>query len=512
MNLEINESFKKAIELIENTNKNIFITGRAGTGKSTLLEYFRSITRKKIVILAPTGVAALNVKGQTIHSFFRFKPDITLSKVEKVFDERENLYKEIETIIIDEISMVRADILDCIDKFLRINRDNFKRAFGGVQMVFIGDLYQLPPVVTKKEKILFESIYETPYFYSAKVFKNFDMEFIELEKVYRQEDSNFIEILNSIRSGKVTEEEIEKINSRYIPDFEPKDEEFYIFLVTTNKDAEKINNSRLEMIKSPLFTFKGLIEGEFSKDYLPTNIFLNLKKDAQIMLVNNDFQKRWINGTLGKIVEIFPEENIILVKSFDGREFEVEPHTWENFEYYIEKDELKTRTIGKFTQFPIILAWAVTIHKSQGKTFEKVIIDVGKGTFAPGQIYVALSRCRTLEGIILKRPIKKYHIWSDWKIVDFLTKYQYKKSEEKLPFKKKIEIIKKAIDKERELEIVYLKPNDEKTKRVIIPLSIEEMEYCEEKFIGLKAFCKKRNAIRNFRIDRIIEISFVEEK
>jgi ATP-dependent exoDNAse (exonuclease V) alpha subunit len=502
-NIEINENFKRAIELIENTNKNVFITGRAGTGKSTLLKYIRSISKKRMVVLAPTGVSALNVKGQTIHSFFNFKPDITISKVKKI--DETDLYKNIDTIIIDEISMVRADLLDCIDKFLRLNRENFE-PFGGVQMVFIGDLYQLPPVITKEEEFAFNLIYETPYFYSANIFKNFDMEFIELEKVYRQKDREFIEILNSIRNNTITDEQLKIINNRYNPHFQPESDDFYIYLVTTNKDAERINNSEIEKINGESYIFRGSIEGDFQMEYLPTYIELKLKLGAQVMMVNNDKYGRWVNGSIGKVVYINPEKQVVYVKLSNGEEVEVFPYTWEIFKYYIEENELKTKTVGEFTQFPIILAWAVTIHKSQGKTFEKVIIDIGKGTFTYGQIYVALSRCRSLDGIILKKPISKKNIWVDFRIVDFLTKYQYKKSEEKISFEEKLKKIEKAIKYKKEIKIVYLKPNDEKTERIIIPETIEEMEFSGKRFIGVKAFCKKRNEYRNFRIDRIIDI------
>ncbi len=507
--IELNEEFRRALELMENTEKNVFITGRAGTGKSTLLDYFRNKTRKRVVVLAPTGVSALNVRGQTIHSFFSFRPDITPSKVRKIrAKDSENIYKNIDTIIIDEISMVRADLLDCVDIFLRLNGPSSKKPFGGIQMVFIGDLYQLPPVVTRIEKEAFSSLYKTPYFYSAKVFESFDMEFIELEKVYRQHDPLFIELLNSIRNKSVTDEQIELLNKRCIPDFEPSPDDFYIYLVTTNEHAERVNKKQLDKLRGRTYTFQGYIEGEFSKEYLPTPVELKLKKGAQIMLVNNDPKGRWVNGSIGRVIDIIPvkEEPLIVAELADGFEVEILPYTWEIFHFYSENGELKSEVIGTFTQYPIILAWAVTIHKSQGKTFDRVVIDIGRGTFAHGQVYVALSRCTTLDGIVLKKPITKKHIWMDWKIIDFLTKYQYKKAEEIFPINEKINIIENAIKKGKALEIVYLKPNDEKSKRVIIPEFIGEMEYQGRKYLGLRAFCKKRNEERIFRIDRILEI------
>lgn len=507
--IEINEQFKRALDLMENTDKNVFITGRAGTGKSTLLEYFRNKTKKRIVVLAPTGVSALNVKGQTIHSFFKFKPDITLSLVKKIKTKKEeNIYQNIDTIVIDEISMVRADLLDCADRFLRLNGPESKKPFGGIQMIFIGDLYQLSPVVTGSEKEAFSSLYKTPYFYSAKVFESYDMEFIELEKVYRQHDPSFIELLNSIRNKSITEEQLELLNERCIPDFEPSPHDFYVYLVTTNDHAEKVNNRQLQKLRGRAFTFHGSIEGEFGREYLPTSIELKLKVGAQIMMVNNDSMGRWVNGSIGRVIDIIQieGEKVIVVELTDGSVVEILPHTWEIFRFYAENGELKSEVIGKFTQYPLILAWAVTIHKSQGKTFDKVVIDIGRGTFAHGQVYVALSRCTTLEGIVLKKTISKKHIWMDWKIVDFLTKYQYKKAEDNLSFDEKIEIIKNAIKNRKALEIVYLKPNDEKSKRLIIPEFIGEMEYQGKKYLGLRAFCKKRNEERNFRVDRILEI------
>lgn len=508
-NIEINEQFKRALDLMENTDKNVFITGRAGTGKSTLLEYFRTNTRKRVVVLAPTGVSALNVKGQTIHSFFKFKPDITPALVKKIKTKKEeNIYQNIDMIIIDEISMVRADLLDCVDRFLRLNGPSSRKPFGGIQMVFIGDLYQLPPVVTGSEKSAFSSFYKTPYFYSAKVFESFDMEFIELEKVYRQHDPYFIELLNSIRNKSITEEQLELLNKRVFPDFEPSPHDFYVYLVTTNEHAEKVNNRQLQKLRGRTYTFHGYIEGEFGREYLPTSIELKLKVGAQIMMVNNDSLGRWVNGSIGRVIDIvqIDKEKVIIAELNDGSIVEILPYTWEIFRFYAENEELKSEVVGTFTQFPLILAWAVTIHKSQGKTFEKVVIDIGRGAFAHGQVYVALSRCTTLEGIVLKKPISKKHIWMDWKVVDFLTKYQYKKAEEGLPMDEKIKIIEDAIKNRNTLEIVYLKPNDEKSKREIIPEFLGEMEYQGKKYLGVRAFCRKRNEERTFRVDRILEI------
>jgi len=508
--IEINEQFQHALDIMEGSNRSIFITGRAGTGKSTLLDYFRHVTKKKVAVLAPTGVAALNVKGQTIHSFFRFKPGITPDRVKKLrSDNSESIYRKLDAIVIDEISMVRADLLDCVDRFLRLNGPEADKPFGGIQMAFIGDLYQLPPVVTGGEKEVFQSLYGTPYFYGARLFDSFEMEFVELEKIYRQHDEQFITLLNGIRNNSVTGEGLELLNQRHQPDFEPPPDDFYVYLTTTNKLAEEINGKRLAGLKGKLYTFTGSIEGDFGQEYLPTRIDLQVKVGAQVMMLNNDIEGRWVNGSIGKITGIIQNrkgEDVIIAELADSDEVEITPFTWEIFRFFIEAGGLQSEVIGTFTQYPLMLAWAVTIHKGQGKTFDRVIIDIGKGTFAHGQMYVALSRCTTLEGIVLKKPALKKHIWTNYQVMDFLTKYQYKKAEAACPVDNKIEVIRKAIENEVSLEIVYLKPNDEKTTRVVRPETVGEMEYHGKKYFGMRAFCLKRNDDRVFRIDRILEI------
>ncbi|MFC2032500.1 AAA family ATPase [Chloroflexota bacterium] len=508
--IEINEQFRYALDIMENSDRSIFITGRAGTGKSTLLNYFRHVAKKKVAVLAPTGVAALNVKGQTIHSFFRFKPGITPDRVKKLrSDNNESIYRKLDIIVIDEVSMVRADLLDCVDRFLRLNGPEANKPFGGIQMAFIGDLYQLPPVVTGGERDVFQSLYKTPYFYGARVFDFFDMEFVELEKIYRQHDAQFITLLNGIRNNSVTEEGLELLNERYQPEFEPPPTEFYVYLTTTNKLAEEINGKRLAGLKGRLYTFTGSIDGDFGQEYLPTAVDIQVKVRAQVMMLNNDVEGRWVNGSIGKITGITQNrkgENTIVAELADGEEVEITPFTWEIFRFFVEAGGLQSEVIGTFTQFPLMLAWAVTIHKGQGKTFDRVIIDIGKGTFAHGQMYVALSRCTTLGGIILKKPALKKHIWTNYKVMDFLTKYQYKKAEQSCPVDDKIKVIRKAIENKLSIEIVYLKPSDEKTIRVVRPEAVGEMEYRNKKYLGMRAFCLKRREERIFRIDRILEI------
>jgi len=504
--IELNKQFKKVLDLMENSSRNVFITGKAGTGKSTLLDYFWQITKKSIAVLAPTGVAAVNIGGQTIHSFFRFKPEVTVIEARKIAKKTKNnqLFREIETIIIDEISMVRADLFDCIDIFLKTVLKN-KQPFAGKQMIFIGDLYQLPPVLTGEDRKFFKREYQSQYFFDAKVMKNFEMEFVELEKIYRQTDERFIELLNSIRNNSVSEEQLKILNQRFKENCNDLEKD-YIYLTTTNQLAESINEQNLNKIPSKIYKFEGRIEGEFDLKFLPTELELKLKKSAQIMLLNNDRDGRWINGTIGQIIKI--KQDDIKVKLSTGQNVGVKPYTWDIYKLYYDnvKKSIAKKIIGSFIQYPIKLAWAITIHKSQGKTFDEVIIDIGRGTFSHGQMYVALSRCRSLDGIILKKKIKKSNVWLDWRIVKFLTNYQYRLSEKILPLTQKIELLKNAIKNKTKLEIVYLKSKDEKSKRIILPKKIEEMEYLGHRYLGLEAFCYNRQEDRIFRVQKILEV------
>ncbi|MDD5703202.1 MAG: DEAD/DEAH box helicase [Dehalococcoidales bacterium] len=427
MSIELNEQFKKALQVME-SGRNVFVTGRAGTGKSTLLSYFRGHTGKKIVTLAPTGVAALNIQGETVHSFFKFKPDITPEKVKKIKSRRKRIYRELDSIIIDEISMMRADLLDCVDQFMRLNGCDSKKPFGGAQMIFIGDLYQLPPVVTGHEREMFKLKYDSPYFFSAEIFAELEMEYIELEKVYRQKDEAFIDLLNAIRNNSVTDNDLRLLNSRVEKEIYSLEKNNYeIHLVTTNMMASAINEEHLAGLKTKIHSYRAETKGEFRRESYPTYEELRLGIDAQVMLLNNDSQSRWVNGSIGRIVKINgsgeDEGEIIVVELSSGRLVDVTPFSWEifHFDYNEKAKEIESKIVGSFTQYPLKLAWAITIHKSQGKTFDRVTIDMGNGAFAHGQTYVALSRCSSLEGIALKKPIKRSHIFMDYKIVDFLT-------------------------------------------------------------------------------------------
>jgi hypothetical protein len=511
--IDFNPEFQSALLLMEETQRNILITGRAGTGKSTLLNYFRDNTKKKVVVLAPTGVAAVNVIGQTIHSFFHFKPNVTLASIKKkksTEKEKTTIYKKLTTIIIDEVSMVRADLLDCMDKFLRLNGPDQKQPFGGVQMIFIGDFYQLPPVVTSAEREIFRSHYTSPYFFSAKVFDQLDLEFVELEKVYRQKDNEFVRLLNTIRNRSVTDDDLALFNKRCDPQFNAPAGSFYLSLTSTNDLADTINEKRLVELPGKIWKAEGEIIGDFGKEYLPTAVELKLKKGAQIMLLNNDSYGQWINGTIGKIKKFEKddeEEDVIVAELDSGEMARISPYTWKIYRFFLKNEELRSEEVGSFRQYPVRLAFAVTIHKSQGKTFENVIIDVGRGTFAHGQMYVALSRCTTLEGIVLKQPLKKSHILMDWQVVKFLTDMQYKRAARTCSREDKLQMLEAAITQKKNVEIVYLKAKDEKSRRTVLPLFIGDMEYSGHPFLGLTAFCLTSREKRTFNVDRILEIS-----
>ena len=419
--LELNADFQYALDALEKEGKNLFVTGRAGTGKSTLLQLFRNTTRKKGVVLAPTGIAALNVKGQTIHSFFGFPPrPLTKRDIKKRRNSR--LYKNMDVLIIDEISMVRADLLDNIDYFLRINRGDLS-PFGGVQVVFFGDLFQLPPVVSNDvESMLFQNYYDSPYFFSAKVFEEgFEMEMLELRKVYRQENRHFLRLLDAIRLNQMDYDDLEDLNERYLPDF--KAEEFFITLSARNAKVDTINNRELQQIPLEEQVYFATIKGNFNPNLYPTESALQLKLNAQVMFIKNDPKKKFVNGTIGRVHKLEDHLITVVVEEAGIRRYvEVERMEWEILKYIPSKEDLnkiETEVVGTFQQFPLKLAWAVTIHKAQGKTFDKVIIDLGKGAFEHGQTYVALSRCRTLEGIILRQPIRPRDIMTDERIVEF---------------------------------------------------------------------------------------------
>jgi len=519
--IEINDAFRRALDLLEKSSRPVFITGRAGTGKSTLLEYFRETTVKKVAVLAPTGVAALNVRGQTVHSFCRFKPDITLDKVKKLRPRKgeDSLYRSLETVVIDEISMVRADLLDCVEKFLRLNGPHPKKPFGGLQMVFIGDLYQLPPVVTAAEKSLFAAPYETPYFFSSRIMADprFAMEYVELEKIYRQTEADFIGLLNGIRNRSISDEDLVRLNERTDPDFVPPDDDFFIVLTSTNDLAAARNREKLARLPGRTHRYAGIVEGEFDRSSLPTDEILELKVGAQVMLLTNDSQGFWVNGTIGKVVEVVREkgrDDLVAVELQDGAIVEVGPNLWELFEfrYDASAEKIVSEPVGAFTQYPLKLAWAITIHKSQGKTFDKVVIDLGRGAFAHGQVYVALSRCTSFGGLVLRKPVDRRHIRMDWRVVRFLTRFQTEKAEEVMSRAEKRRLVEEAVAEGLDLEVLYLKPDDTKSRRRIRPESIEEMEYAGRRFEGVRAYCHEREDMRTFKIERMLEVRILPRR
>ncbi|MDR3071029.1 MAG: AAA family ATPase [Endomicrobium sp.] len=414
--IEVTDEFKQAYDLIDKSDDSVFVTGNAGTGKTTFLHHYVTHTNKKIVVLAPTGVAALNCKGQTVHSFFNFKPDVTLSKIKKKKLSEKSIYKKVETIIIDEASMLRCDVLDCIDKFLRLNREKHKEPFGGVQMVFIGDLKQLPPVIKNEERHIFKSLYKSPYFLSAHSICESTLHIVELKKIYRQQDADFIALLNAVRNCNISDKDLNELNKRVL--LHDLNKPMTVYLTTTNDRAAFINHQYLAKIKSEQAIFTAETENikEDSKSF-PAQYCLVVKKKAQVMMLNNDTKGRWVNGSIGVICDIkkdfYSDKTLICVKFLNGKIEFVEPYKWELFKYkWNEKQrQIETESAGFFKQYPLKLSWAVTIHKSQGKTFDNVTIDMEYGAFAQGQLYVALSRCTSLEGITLSKPLTKKNIF-----------------------------------------------------------------------------------------------------
>ena len=426
MPIDFDDNFKIALSAMENCTEHVFLTGNAGTGKSTLLDNFRHRSQKNVAVVAPTGVAALNVHGETIHSFFGFPPNVTPERaaLEAKHTKKAKLYKALDILIIDEISMVRADLLDSIDSFLITVRKK-KVPFGGVRVIMVGDLHQLPPVVTNQEKDALQSLYETPYFFSSKSFTGLfgglysQLRYIELQTIYRQSDKKFIGILNRIRNNSATDEDLMAINNQVISDGDSIDN--YIILTAINEQADKINQARLDEIEGPSYSFRATRTGDFPTQQTPAADTVTLKTGARVMLLNNDSQDRWINGTVGTLFKA--ESNSVYVK-LDGGEVErVEPVSWTSYKttFNPETSLLETKEVGVFKQIPIRLAWAITIHKSQGKTFERVAVDLGRGAFAHGQTYVALSRCTSMSGLRLIRPLTVQSIIMDSRVQDFLT-------------------------------------------------------------------------------------------
>lgn len=409
--------------IAEKTNHNLFLTGKAGTGKTVFLRDFVAHTKKKVVVLAPTGIAAINANAMTIHSFCRFGlAPCPLGRFSKGNDflldeEEERLVRELDMIIIDEVSMVRADVMDHISEKIRLIRDS-NEPFGGVQLLLIGDLFQLPPVVTKEEEEILKSYYGSNYFFfNSMAIRKVGFETVCLNKVYRQDNPEFVKILNKARQGNVSWFDCNKLNTRYVPDFAMPEDIRYINLVAQKKQADEINCERLEGVKGDSESYVAEITGEFPADLYPTNRKLILKKGAQVMFVKNAKDNAYCNGTLGEVVGL--KEDTISVKV--GEEtIKVTPTSWDNVRYTFDKEKNKIGKIpvGTFKQFPLKPAWAITIHKSQGLSFDHAIIDIPRA-FAAGQAYVALSRCRSLEGLVLKKKLYPDAFFTDPLVTDF---------------------------------------------------------------------------------------------
>jgi len=436
-----NSIFQKAVDFVKYTDENLFLTGKAGTGKTTFLKYIRTQTNKQCAVVAPTGVAAINAGGETIHSFLQlpfgpFVPgnkggygrqgDATEDKHSllanlRLRDTKIKLIRRLELLIIDEISMVRCDLLDSMDLVLRHVRRNMLQPFGGLQVIFIGDLFQLPPVAPEQDWDILRHFYDSPYFFDSHVLRQNPTLYIELKKIYRQKEQTFIDILNRVRNGHVNEQDIRLLNERYDP--APQKDEGYIILATHNRTADAINQQALDKIDKPIHTFKGIITNDFNPKNFPTDEVLQLKVGAQVMFVKNDLQvpRRYYNGKIGTVSSINSAGVWVRFPGGDpGDNILLEQETWKNMRYTLDTQsgQIEEQESGSFTQFPVRLAWAVTVHKSQGLTLEKAVVDLNQ-SFAPGQVYVALSRCTSMQGLVLRSKLHIDNIIVDPRVVAF---------------------------------------------------------------------------------------------
>ena len=441
-----NKEFQDALSLIQYTRQSVFLTGKAGTGKSTFLRYICDNTKKKHVVLAPTGIAAINAGGSTLHSFFKLPfhpllpddPNFSLQRGRiheffKYTKPHRKLLEELELVIIDEISMVRADIIDAVDRILRVYSRNLREPFGGKQLLLVGDVFQLEPVVKGDEREILNRFYPTPYFFSARVFNQIDLVSIELQKVYRQTDPVFVSVLDHIRNNTVGAADLQLLNTRYGARIEQSEANMYITLATRRDNVDYINDKKLAELPGDPVTFYGEINGDFPESSLPTSKELVLKPGSQIIFIKNDFDRRWVNGTIGIISGFDPIEETLYVITDDGKECDVKRESWRNirYKYNENKKQIEEEELGTFTQFPVRLAWAITVHKSQGLTFSRVAIDFTGGVFAGGQAYVALSRCTSLEGIQLKKPISRADVFVRPEIAGFAERFNNRQAIER---------------------------------------------------------------------------------
>ena len=492
-NIDLNNpEFQDAWDVLQHTHRSVFLTGKAGTGKSTFLRFIRDNIKKKTVVLAPTGIAAVTVGGQTMHSFFKipFKPMLPddpdyanpsrMRKMLRYTKEKVKLIRELELIIIDEISMVRADIIDFVDRVLRVYSGNMREPFGGKQLLLVGDIFQLEPVVTHDSRDILRRYYKNFFFFNARAFDQINLVAIELRKIYRQSDNDFIALLDRVRINRATGADIARLNQRCNPDYQEVSGDFAITLATRRDTVDSINDEHMKALKTPEYVYEGTIEGDFPENSLPTALNLVLKEGAQVIFIRNDKQGRWCNGTIGIVTRL--SENSVFVALETGEEMRVECEVWENMQYsYNEKEKkVEEKVLGSFSQIPIKPAWALTVHRSQGLTFNHVVIDFAGGAFTGGQTYVALSRCTSLEGITLLKPLSERDIIVNMAVVEFSRQFNNR------------QIINEAMEQERANQLY---------RRAVHAFDNQEFEDCVNYFAEAM---KIKDNLQNEAIKRLI--------